>query len=575
MTNLKKEPILKNKIGLLKDIQLSVFVFIIAGCGLIYQYLLASYSGRIIGVMEQAIFTIMTIIILSMGLGSFFAKYFKDKFFSFSILESVIGIVAVSTFFVISGSNAIANDLTHILSTHFNLPKEFFPEHGVVSLIRSFLNSTCYIMAAVLGFLIGLEIPFLASIRETLHKNRNLDNNIGVIYGVDYIGGGIGAFIYIFVLMKFDIQESIQIVAYTNVLVGFLFILFFKKNIKKFKTAMTFQFLTAIFIYFACSNLGTWRDKLEQSLYADKLIYTQSTPYQHFAITQGKNNVTGEIRHSLFINGHTQFSDSDEGLYHSLLTMPVLSTSEKNGDYLIIGGGDGLAARDILKSNPNSVLLIDLDENLINFFKKPIYDKNGVFVNEDFINLNNNSFNDKRVSFMFGDAFLNLKKLIKEERKFSGIIVDLPDPGHPDLNKLYSTMFYKMLNIVLKDSGSISIQSGSPYSAKDAFISIKKTLEASGFYVNQYQHNIPSFNAQWGWTIGTKQLPDAFTRLKNIDDLAFDDEWLTKGKLLSTFEFGKNFYQNEFNIKVNTIDNNATYNYYKNGWKELTIGVFE
>lgn len=559
----------------IKDLRLSFLVMLIAGCGLIYQYLLASYSGRIIGVMEVAIFTIMTLMIVFMGIGSFFAKYLKNKFFAFSILESVIGIIPVVSIFLILGANAMANQLPEILANTFNMPVELFLNHGFVDTAKTLLNSISYIMASILGFFIGMEIPLLASIREKLHEGKDLDNNIGMIYGVDYIGAGIGAFIWIYILMGFEIQESIQIVAYTNVIVGFLFILMFKKHITKVKTALAFQIFTTIFIYNACQNLNEWQNILENSLYKDTVVHSENTKYQHFTVTQGVNKHTGEFRHSLFINGHTQFSDSDEGLYHSLLVYPALISAGLPDDVLVIGGGDGLAVRDILKTNPKSVTLLDLDSRLVEFFTKPTYDDFGNQINEDFINLTEGSFSDERVGFMFGDAYLNIKTLVRDKRRFGTIIVDLPDPSHPDLNKLYSKEFYENLNRLLLDSGSVAIQSTSPYAAKKAFVSIGKTLSKSGFYVNQYQHIIPSFNAQWGWTVGTKSLPYPKERLNNINTMPVDDEWLTKGKMLSTFEFGKNYYKDVDSIKVNTINNNATYNYYQKAWESLTTSVFE
>ena len=55
----------------LKDVLLITIMAVLAACGLIYQYLLSNYAGRILGVMEHAIFTMIGIMIVSMGIGSF------------------------------------------------------------------------------------------------------------------------------------------------------------------------------------------------------------------------------------------------------------------------------------------------------------------------------------------------------------------------------------------------------------------------------------------------------------------------------------------------------------------------
>ena len=338
---------------------------------------------------------------------------------------------------------------------------------------------------------------------------------------------------------------------------------------------MFVQFATALFIFLAADGISSWQKTLEQSLYRDKVVYSHNTKFQHFTITKGLNSVNKEEIFSLFINGRTQFSSSDEGIYHSLLTAPTLIAAGMPDKVLIIGGGDGLAARDILRTNVKDVLLMDLDSELIDFFKKPVYDDDGSQINLDFIQMNENAFNDKRMRFLFGDAYLNIKELVRRGEKFGAIIVDLPDPSHPDLNKLYSKSFYKLLNGLLENTGAISIQSSSPHLSKDAFMSIGKTLHASGFITQQYQHIVPSFGGQWGWTIGTKAKPAAKARIAMNNELSIDDEWLTRGKLLSTFEFGKNYYKTLDEIKVNTIDNNATYLYYNQGWREMTNSVFE
>lgn len=558
-----------------QDLKLSFIVLFIAGCGLVYQYLMASYAGRIVGSLETVIYTVLTLMILGMGCGSFLAKYFKNKFLAFSILESLIGVLAVFTFFIISGSHALANNMPHIISETFNVPIEQVMDGGIIANIYTFLNSVTFIMALMIGALIGMEIPLIASIREEIYKGKKLENNIGVIYGVDYIGAGIGAFIYILVLMKFEIYNALAIVAMTNVLIGFIFICFFHKYIKKVKTVVSFQIITSVLIIFGCSNLNNWELILKQSLFTDHLIYSKNTQYQNLSITKGKNIYNGETSLTFFINGKTQFAEEDEQIYHSFLVYPAIASSGMSKDILVIGGGDGLALRDILKTNPDNVTLLDLDEDLVKFFKDPVYDESGKQQNKELIELNEHSFSDERVTLIYGDAFLNIKKLAMERKRFGTIIVDLPDPSHPDLNKLYTTEFYDYLNVLLADSGAVVIQSTSPYLAKNVFLSIGKTLHNSGFIVDQYQHIIPSFGGQWGWTIGTKIFPSAKDRLKNMDVFPIEDEFLTRGKVLGSFEFGKNYFKNIEKVKVNRLGTQSMYNYYLKSWERTTKSVYQ
>ena len=149
-----------------------------------------------------------------------------------------------------------------------------------------------------------------------------------------------------------------------------------------------------------------------------------------------------------------------------------------------------------------------------------------------------------------------------KKKKFGTIIVDLPDPSHPDLNKLYSRGFYKIINRLLTDDGAIVIQSTSPYFAKDAFIAIKKTLEAAGFKgAEQYHTNVPTFG-EWGWTIAKKNNESPLEILKSLDELKINKDWINKGIILGSFYFGNNYYNEYEEIEVNTLGSQSIYNYY-------------
>lgn len=134
------------------------------------------------------------------------------------------------------------------------------------------------------------------------------------------------------------------------------------------------------------------------------------------------------------------FSSSDENIYHSYLTYPALLASARHDQVLVIGGGDGMAVRDILRWNPKQVTLIDLDAAMVALFKgeDPDLPAN---IEQTLLGFNQDAFNDPGVSVIIGDAFIEVEKLVSEGRHFDTIIIDLPDPSHPDLNKLYSDFF--------------------------------------------------------------------------------------------------------------------------------------
>ena len=193
----------------------------------------------------------------------------------------------------------------------------------------------------------------------------------------------------------------------------------------------------------------------------------------------------------------------------------MLAGSARHDNILIIGGGDGLALRDVLQWQPKKVTLVDLDTELIELFKNP-HEKLPLALANAIEDLNAASLRDKRVDIIAADAFIAIDKLLQSRQTFDAIIVDLPDPSHPDLNKLYSVNFYARLKQLLAGDGLIGIQSASPYHAKNAFISIGKTVQAAGYStVQQYHDNVPSFG-EWGWTIASKMGAAPLTRLNNI-----------------------------------------------------------
>ena len=269
--------------------------------------------------------------------------------------------------------------------------------------------------------------------------------------------------------------------------------------------------------------------------------------------------------YNLYLNGRLQFSANDEYIYHKFLVYPTLASAARQDNILIIGGGDGLALREVLLWQPKKVTLIDLDPAVIALFKSPqqLVPKQ---VADALLALNNNALNDPRVEIINSDAFNGVDKLIANNLHFDAIIVDLPDPSHPDLNKLYSQVFYQKLKQVLSADGAMVVQSTSPFHAKNAFISIGKTIKGAGWAnVEQYHQNVPSFG-QWGWTIATPAGSGARQRLAKLPMQPFEP-WLTTGLIQASFEFSKDFYKNQDQIEINHLGSFTLYRYHQQAWE--------
>ena len=225
----------------------------------------------------------------------------------------------------------------------------------------------------------------------------------------------------------------------------------------------------------------------EGRLFASTIIYRQQTPYQRIIVV--RDDLSGKVR--LFLDGHLQFAETDEHRYHEALVHPVLSLPGAREKVLILGGGDGMAAREIFKyADVNLVDLVDIDPAMTKLCREfaPI------------ARLNQGALDDPRVKVHNTDAF----NWVKEHRDtYDRIIIDLPDPHNEALSKLYSVEFYKLVKRSLRAGGYFVTQSTSPFFTREAFRSIGMTVEAAGLGVHQYQVTVPTFNI-WGFTLAAK-----------------------------------------------------------------------
>ncbi|MGB5447206.1 MAG: polyamine aminopropyltransferase [Psychromonas sp.] len=547
------------------DSLLILIMATLACCGLIYEYLLSHYSARILGSVETVIYAIIGIMIVSMGLGAFAAKKVSDAFQGFVILELVVAFFGCSATLLIASLIGIGQTLPNLLAETYQIPIDMRPTGGIIAQINWLSMQLPYFFAFLLGFLIGMEIPLIARIRETVY-GHHLAHNAGTIYGADYIGAGIGAAIWVLFMLRIEISQAAAFTATLNLVAGFVFLIRFKGYLKHIKKLLLGHALLGTLVLLVFQYGGNWQQEMQNTLYQDKVVYQAQTPYQNLGFTQ--RNLGGNVEpiFNFYINGRLQFSSLDEQIYHEFLVHPAMQGAARQKNILIIGGGDGLALREVLKWQPEKVTLIDLDAQLIELFKSP--DKRlPPYLAKKVKGLTENSFNDKHVTVINEDAFIAIDKLAQKQQIFDVIIIDLPDPSHPDLNKLYSVNFYYRLNHLLNGDGVMVVQSTSPFHARNAFISIAKTIREAGFpFVEQYHQNVPSFG-EWGWSIATKSGATVSKRLQNAQSLAVPTGWLTVPLLKSAFVFNKGFYDDINSIKVNQLGSNQLYQYHQQAWE--------
>lgn len=506
----KSNPIIKYPYVIL------IVVCILAICGIVYELLISTAASYLLGDSVTQFSVIIGIYMSSMGLGAYLSKYIEtkllEKFIQVEIALSVVGGASIILIFMFYSSGS----------------KLYFV--------------ILYGLTILIGSLVGFEIPLVMRIMETILK---LKDNVANVLAFDYIGGLIGSVAFpLLFLPTLGIMKTSILIGVLN-LISALWLLI-KTEKFKFKNRYYIITITLIGILSTCFVYSKpLNDYLEQNFYKDKILVALQTPYQKVVITKYKSDVR------LFIDGNLQFSSIDEYRYHESLIHIPASLIPNIENVLILGGGDGLAARELLKYKTiKKIVIVDLDNKLVQLFKK-----------EKLLTaLNADSLNNKKVKVVAKDAM----EFIKDDPNiYELIVVDLPDPRTPALCKLYNKQFYYLVQKRLSRTGTMVTQATSPFFAKKAFWCIYKTVKESFPYANRYHANVLSFG-DWGFVMGSN-LPINKERIKKIN-ISVPTRYLTNDLARAAFLFGKDDTSPE-NIKVNTMFDPVLVQYYLKSWE--------
>ncbi len=532
---------------------LSLSIFFTGASGLINEYLLSTISIYILGNSIEQFSITIAIMLGMMGIGGWAQKFIKDN----NLIEKFI---LIEILLVILGSFSPIG-----IYVAFAYIEDNF------TLIQYFLISS-------MGFLIGFEIPFIIRINEKYQQK--LKTNLSTIISADYFGSFIGAIIWIKILLPhFNIVKIGFLVSGVNFLIAIItFGYFYKIGLVKSKKIVILIVLTIILLVFGVLNTKKWEINSEQRLYKDKVVFSKTTKYQHITITH--NKIIKEYR--LYINGNNQFSSLDEVRYHELLVHPAMSLLNEHKKILILGGGDGLAVRELNKyKDISEIKLIDLDSEMTKLAKtnsilREINDNsllNSIVKTIDvkFLSKGKEKIYKKEskgkyrqiatISIINMDADIYISKVKNE--KFNLIIIDLPDPNSIELNKLYTKEFYMKLRRLMYEDTLLVIQSTSPFHAKEAFLCIGRTLLSANFYITPFHYNIPSFG-DWGFYLAGKN--DNYQhKITNIK-LQVPTKFLTEEVFKSALVFGKGELSSN-DKSINTLmEPKLFYIYNNNSW---------
>ena len=527
---------------------LCLCMFASGACGIILEYIQASLASMILGNAFEQWAMVIGLMMFWMGFGSLIqAGISKER-----LVHAFIGIeIALA---LAGGYSPTLTYLSYGYTSHYSLVLYFF--------------------VSVIGILIGLEIPVIIRINNDFSKE--LSTNLGNILSADYIGSLAGALVYVFILLRFfPITEAAFLTAGMNFFLALITFIYFtrKQIIRRNIPLLVIMAVTCVAVIFGYMNNRRWQISNEQSLYDDPIVYSKTSQYQHIVITHFKP--LNEVR--LFLNGNLQLCSTDEARYHESLVHPAMALAPARSRVLILGGGDGCALREVLKyPDVDRITLVDLDPAMTTLAAThPLLSR-----------LNNHAFDNARVTTMTDPGIspgefrqiyqassdrkrkpddprhvaevrvmnLDADKFLEQVKGFwDVIIVDMPDPSTPELTKLYSKEFYLKVRHRLAKNGIASVQSTSPYLAKESYLCIGRTLTAAGFSILPYHENVPSFG-DWGWFLCTRHDWGKGVFKQRIAELEFTvpTRFLTPEVFRRELVFGKGMNQSRY-TEINTL----------------------
>lgn len=497
-----------------KQFYIIVSLFAVSACAMSYEYFLGAMASYLLGDGKVQWALTITAMMVSMGFGGYSSRYVTHH--EKKVLQNELLIAFIGGFSTL---------VQYAIVVYFGIGQ-------AITLIYIFIN----------GFILGFQVPLFMHIIKK--QGSSFKDTIANVTFFDFLGAIPAVLLYIFLIKEVGMVKGTMFVGLINIATVFLGLKIFKEDIDTSQRKAIFGLAIIVLVllvggisYGERAALG-----LEQKLYEYRIIHKEQSSFQMIIVTKEREDIR------LFLNGNLQFSSQDEYRYHEALVHPTMSLAPYKNKVLILGGGDGLAVREILKYDEKvkEITLVDLDPAITDMAQ----------TNPLITALNDNSLKDDKVEIINTDAMQFLQETTEI---YDVIIIDLPDPNNEALTKLYTKEFYKLCNNRLAETGKLVTQSTSPYFCKEAFWTISNTIKSADFYVLPYHVYVPSFG-DWGFNIASKNKIQ-----KSKMDIEVETKYLNKEILANLFLFPKDE-QMEVD-EVNTLIRPIVLDMYLEAWR--------
>jgi spermidine synthase len=434
-------------------------IFAAAGCAIVYELLIGAVSSYFLGDSVEQFSITIGCFLFAMGLGSWVSRLIEghliERFVGLEIALGLVGGLTVPTLY-----------LAYAYTQQFR-----FVQIAIIIII---------------GSLIGLELPLLTRI---LRGGGSLRTILANVMSLDYFGSLVAALLFPYLLLPLlGAFHTSLVTGLLNTAIGLLLLVAVRSQVRPVMGGVLGSGGVLILVILAALlvNASSLQERWEASLYAETVVHSEQTRYQKVVLTEWQD----EVR--LYLDGHLQFSSVDEYRYHESLVQPAMALTRSRERVLVIGGGDGLAVREVLKyPDVLEVELVDIDAAVTKLARRDLR----------LTAINENALNYPKVRIFNEDAFAFLQQ---SHQPYGVIILDLPDPRFEALTKLYSVEGYRLCMRHLAMGGVVVTQATSPYYARRAYWTIAATLETAGFKVFPYHAYVPSFG-EWGFHLAVRQ----------------------------------------------------------------------
>jgi len=468
------------------ELALLASVFVVAACGLLYELVAGTLASWLLGDSVLQFSTIIGSYLFAMGVGSYLSRFVERQLVAtFLRVELLVGLVGGL------------------------LPTLLFASHHLLQGQAAPFRVLLYALVLAVGTFVGLEIPLVMRILKSHFSRRwRLSQLVSQVLTFDYLGAlAVSLAFPLLLLPQLGPVRTGAVFGLLNVGVAAWAMWLFRAELRHRRShALAAAAVAAVLltVLAQADRLTTWA---EDRFYGERIVHAATSPYQRVVVTA---STAGSVR--LFLNGNLQFDSRDEYRYHEALVHPLMAAHAGPRRVLVLGGGDGLAVREVLKHPAvEHITLVDLDAEVTRLFRD----------DERLATLNGQALRSPKLRVVNTDAYTWLER---NDEVFDAVVIDFPDPSNHALGKLYTTSFYSLVERRLAASGWLVVQSTSPLVARHSFWTVVATLEAVGLATTPYHALVPSFG-EWGFIIAGRRpwrppttLPDGL-RYLTLDGL--------------------------------------------------------